>query len=129
MKTLFDDFSKWHFLVIATLQCHNFKTSGPILITLASFSWECYVPCCKKSQNSRKYPCDSFWEVGSHIYDAFSASTDWATPSPRKITNLKVSLCQTGFVQVFHFKIQRLFTNFSKTKKWFSNTCIADFFQ
>ena len=23
----------------------------------------------------------------------------------------------TGFVQVFHFKIQRLFTNFSKTKK------------
>ena len=34
-----------------------------------------------------------------------------------------------GFIQVFHFKIQRLFTNFSKTKNWFSKTCIADFFQ
>ena len=27
MKTLFNDFSKGHFLVLATLHCHKFKTS------------------------------------------------------------------------------------------------------
>ena len=31
MKTLFGNFSKWHFLVFkTTLHCHNFKTNGPI---------------------------------------------------------------------------------------------------
>ena len=70
MKTLFGNFSKGHFLVLATLHCHDFKTSGPILIIFASFWWEKPMLCTmlKKSQNSRKHPCDSFREVGSHIY-------------------------------------------------------------
>ena len=34
------DLSKWHLLVLATLQCHNLKTSERILIIAASFSWE-----------------------------------------------------------------------------------------
>ena len=52
MKTWFGDFSKWHILGLATLHCHNFKT-----------------------QNSRKYPCDSFREVGSH-YKSWKATDD-----------------------------------------------------
>ena len=29
---------------------------------------QCYVLCCNNSPNHRKYPCDSFREVGSHMY-------------------------------------------------------------
>ena len=70
MKTLFGDFSKWYFLVLATQHCHNFRTSGPILKMFASFYlYEKSMLCTmlQKSHNRRKYPRDSFREVGSHM--------------------------------------------------------------
>ena len=67
MNTLFGDFSKWPFLVLATL--HFVIISKPVdrfwYFCIILMRNQCYV-LCYKSQNSRKYPCDSFREVGSH---------------------------------------------------------------
>ena len=51
IKTLFADCSKWHFLVLATLHCHHFQISGPILIifSIILIRIQCYLLCCKKT--------------------------------------------------------------------------------
>ena len=68
MTTLFADFSNCHFLVLVTLHCRHFPNQRTDFdnFSLILISIQCYL-LCSKCQNPRRYPCDSFWEVGSHI--------------------------------------------------------------
>ena len=54
MKALFGDFSKWHFLVLATLHRYHCKTSGPILIIFCVILMinQCYVLCRKNLKSA-----------------------------------------------------------------------------
>lgn len=56
MNTFFVHFSEWDTVVIATWDCYNNKTNGPILPT------GIYI-----YQNDKKYHCYSFGKVMSHI--------------------------------------------------------------
>ena len=101
MKALPGNFSKWHCLVFATLHCHNFQTVGSILIFFLRYFDE------KSSlitilQNSRKYPCDSFREVGSQLLIFSPSQLMCSTAKERIYCNWRPDLLQrqTGYIAI-----------------------------